>query len=317
MKPAQPLRVKDVNSPGRCRLCTAMQADKSVSVDKGLIPRISNSELASLSRPTLDTTSFAGEKAVTSEQRESVVSFTSATTAPKTKEEAVLKAMRSLEGLRHLVQMEKGKNIQHDVLATIKRPAPSPPQPESASPIHEKRQEIDEKKVDDRRSLGHGRAAGVEITVSPPGKADSERRDLWAYQELTRAVVVSVHQPALVEIKTAPISLEPESELFLQVHLKDADIHPVGAVTKTVLNVDETHASLTEASPARPRQAVRPTTLLVEGQALPGEDFASPLAELRDKILSSDRALLISSSEMVLMLGQRRSSFASGNCPEI
>ena len=52
----------------------------------------------------------------------------------------------------------------------------------------------------------------------------------------------------------------------------------------------------TERSPGRQRHAIRPATIVAEGKTFPGSDFIGPLAELRDRIMSSDRAFLFCGS---------------------
>jgi len=88
----------------------------------------------------------------------------SATPAPKTKEEAVLTTIRSLEGLRSSVQVEK-KQHQRDILANIKRPAPEPPHPRSLDLTVDAEKNTKGKKMDQMRSLGLNQVARVEVTA--------------------------------------------------------------------------------------------------------------------------------------------------------
>nr|XP_018262002.1 CAMK/CAMKL protein kinase [Kwoniella dejecticola CBS 10117]OBR84160.1 CAMK/CAMKL protein kinase [Kwoniella dejecticola CBS 10117] len=153
LKPARPLRVKDL----------ALIADKKV------VPRTSDSQLTNLSRPISASSqntnqallSHATSTATLKDKRVSILSSTS--TIPKSKEEAVLRTMRSLEGTRKLVhghaadKHEKAKAAE--ALAAIRRHAPEPPRPISLDALVE----LDSRKVDDRRSLGLERAVTVDI----------------------------------------------------------------------------------------------------------------------------------------------------------
>ena len=99
---------------------------------------------------------------------------TTSITALETREEAVNKAMRSLEGDRH-AHPERARPSQRDVLGTISRPAPSPPRPRSleaalSSPDVEK-------PVDPRRSLG--------LAYNPPGRLRSDVEGKVATSEVT------------------------------------------------------------------------------------------------------------------------------------
>ena len=78
--------------------------------------------------------------------RDSNLSMATTSTVALTKEEAVLKAMRRLEGKK-----KESESVKRDVLGSISRPAPSPPRPRSL----DSQIEVDVKKKEDhRRSLG-------------------------------------------------------------------------------------------------------------------------------------------------------------------
>ena len=64
----------------------------------------------------------------------------------------------------------------------------------------------------------------------------------------------------------------------------------------TIANVP---AIPTEPSPGRLRHAIRPATIVAEGKTFPGSDLVGPLAELRDRILSSDRESCFMAKERV------------------
>ena len=124
----------------------------------------SASQSVSFSRPTSsvpETTTLLGSK----DNRISNLSLSSTTTAPKSKEEAVLKTLRALEGAQHQAQNERHMSSHRDVLAAISRPAPSPP---TRAPAPEHR---DGPKVDIRKSLGLGHAA-------PSGEMNEEDEHL-------------------------------------------------------------------------------------------------------------------------------------------
>ena len=98
-------------------------------------------------------------------QRDSNLSLaTSTSTVVHTKEEAVLKAMRSLEGIRKT--KEKHRSKDRDVLSAISRPAPSPPRPRSL----DSQVSVDSNKDEQRRSLGVERTLGDVPEEQSPGK---------------------------------------------------------------------------------------------------------------------------------------------------
>ena len=78
------------------------------------------------------------------QKRASQRSLNSDGTAKGEKTDAVLKTMRSLEGMK----------AKRDVLATIKRPAPEPPRPESVASVQSVSSAGEHDKKDKRRSVG-------------------------------------------------------------------------------------------------------------------------------------------------------------------
>nr|XP_019045252.1 CAMK/CAMKL protein kinase [Kwoniella bestiolae CBS 10118]OCF24182.1 CAMK/CAMKL protein kinase [Kwoniella bestiolae CBS 10118] len=151
LKPAQPLRIKEL----------------SLIADKKVVPRTSNSNLTNLSRPS----SAAGQSTAqgvlfhatsTSTLKDKRVSALSTTsTVPKSKEEAVLKTMKSLEGTRKLVHAHDKAT---EAIAAIKRHAPEPPRPKSLdSAVELKKADSVSKKDEERRSLGVERAVLVDV----------------------------------------------------------------------------------------------------------------------------------------------------------
>lgn len=112
------------------------------------------------------TTSFASS-GLAADKRASGQSITSTTTVAKTKEEAVLKAMRSLEGLHPDASVERSK-VGHDVLSNIRRPAPEPPRPIRLDLARQSEVENTGRNIGERRSLGLGKI--VEIDIALPEK---------------------------------------------------------------------------------------------------------------------------------------------------
>ncbi|WVQ84397.1 hypothetical protein IAT38_006549 [Cryptococcus sp. DSM 104549] len=274
-KPAQPLRIKEL----------------SFIADKKVVPRTSNSQLSSLSRPgsaasgtskdlsrttstqTLKETSTAKELSrVTSTQtlkdkRVSALSGTSvatsatATAMPKTKEDAVLRTMRSLEGTRkHFSQAQKEK--AQEALAAIRRPAPSPPRPKSLDSAVETAGRKD--KVDERRSLG-----------------------------LDRAVLVKVKEEE-VDIKVKDGGHEVDAVIHFQ-HEKKAEAAKAPPISPPRAQRSRASRMPTPSPQKSRRQGIRPHAELnaATGKVFPASDDESPLAELRDKILVSDQEKLV------------------------
>ncbi len=139
-----------------------------------MIRRISSARFAELGQPVSTHDSSATGSTEMLQALNERSSTLSSGTAPKTKEEAALKTMRSLEGVRHSSQLEKAKGNHRDVLSAITRPAPDPPRPQSLNPA----QDSTAKRDDQRRSLGlrqmalvEVREEDVQVRVTSPGKA--------------------------------------------------------------------------------------------------------------------------------------------------
>nr|XP_019003885.1 CAMK/CAMKL protein kinase [Kwoniella mangroviensis CBS 8507]OCF67346.1 CAMK/CAMKL protein kinase [Kwoniella mangroviensis CBS 8507] len=153
LKPAQPLRIKEL----------------SLIADKKVVPRTSNSNLTNFSRPTSSTSqnttqgvlSHAVSTSTIKDKRVSAISTTSP--VPKSKEEAVLKTMKSLEGTRKLVHAHTHDKAA-EAIAAVKRHAPEPPRPKSLdSAVELKKADSVSRKEDERRSLGVERAVLVDV----------------------------------------------------------------------------------------------------------------------------------------------------------
>ncbi|OCF43528.1 CAMK/CAMKL protein kinase [Kwoniella heveanensis CBS 569] len=149
VKAAQPLRIKEL----------------SLVADKKVVPRTSNSQLTNLSRPNSAASGNTATGAVLSHSssmatlKDKRVSVLSSSSAPKSKEETVLRTMRSLEGTRKLIHAHNEKKEKAtEALAAVKRAAPEPPRPRSLDSVVER-----SKKEEERRSLGLDRAVLVEI----------------------------------------------------------------------------------------------------------------------------------------------------------
>ncbi|KAK8858890.1 hypothetical protein IAR55_003121 [Kwoniella newhampshirensis] len=259
LKPAQPLRLKEL----------------AVAADKKITPRTSHSQLATLARSNSgasSTTFMTKELSHTTssstlkDKRVSVLSSTS--TVPKTKDEAVLKTMRSLEGTKkahqyHQDHGQKEKEKVHDALAAVKRPAPEPPRPKSLD-------------------------SAVEITNSKE-KKEEQRRSLG----LERAVLVEVKEEEIdIKIK------EGDKEVDAVVHFHESKTEK--PTTAPLTSPPRANRSSTQGLPTPSPQKVRRRGPLphaeldmVTGKIFPASDEESPLAELREKIVVSDREKLV------------------------
>ena len=132
------------------------------------MPRTSGGEAKTLTRTTSSHAMATAFKAGES-QRISTISTTSTTIGTKSKEQAVLKTMRSLEGTRRF-----GQPKSRDVLGAIKRPAPSPPRPKSLDSQLEVEKKQD--KEEHRRSLGIERHLEA-LREESPAKGDVTEED--------------------------------------------------------------------------------------------------------------------------------------------
>lgn len=136
-KNAQPLRIKE--------LSVIHQAKPGLRVSGAEAPSLSRATSANSLTTTTASIDTLKAKSI-ADHRVSAISTTS-TIPVKSKEEAVLKTMRSLEGTRRIERIKS-----RDVLGAIKRPAPSPPRPRSLD--NQVESEMQKIKDDQRRSLG-------------------------------------------------------------------------------------------------------------------------------------------------------------------
>jgi len=217
------------------------------------MPRTSGGEAKTLNRTT-STHAMASAFKAGETQRESAISTTSTSTVgPKSKEEAVLKTMRSLEGVP---RVERVRSI--DVLSTIKRPAPSPPRPKSLDSQleHESRQNKEEQ----RRSLGIDRHLEALREESPAKESASEQKGTFpSYRD--EPLLMTVRESSGRRTITSPPRSTPKKGV--------ANGAPV-------------------ASPPRPRINTRPTEVVRDGRAFPTGEPSSPLAAFRQRIVSMD-----------------------------
>ncbi|WVQ96253.1 hypothetical protein IAU59_003357 [Kwoniella sp. CBS 9459] len=245
VKAAQPLRIKEL----------------SLIADKKVVPRTSNSQLTNLSRPNSGASGNTADGAMLSHSssmatlKDKRVSALSASSAPKSKEEAVLRTMRSLEGTRKLIhsQAEK-KEKAAEALASVRRAAPEPPRPRSLDSAVEK-----SKKEDERRSLG-----------------------------LDRAVLVEINEEE-VDITVKEGNKEVDTVIHFHDHKAE---HPNEAVYPTSpprAQQSSAHRMPTP-SPQKVRRARKAHAELdvLRNKVLPASDDEAPLAELREKITVSD-----------------------------
>ncbi|WVQ73507.1 hypothetical protein IAR50_003079 [Cryptococcus sp. DSM 104548] len=232
-----------------------------VFADKKAVPRTSNSQLTILSRPN---SAASGTKEVSrttssrtlKDKRASAQSFVSGN-----KEDAVLRTMRSLEGTRKLFTAQQKEKAQ-EALATIKRPAPSPPRPKSLDSAVEK-----EKKVDERRSLG-----------------------------IDRALQGVMEEDVDVKVKEGGVEVDVDVHIDHQKETKGEKVErreaPMSPPRQKISNA----ARMPTPSPQKfRRQNIRPHAELdaTTGRVFPASDDESPLSELRDKIIVSDQEKLV------------------------
>ncbi|ODN74147.1 hypothetical protein L202_07598 [Cryptococcus amylolentus CBS 6039] len=241
-KPAQALKVKE----------------HTVFTDKKVVPRTSNSQLTNLSRPNSAASGAKELSRATSSQtlkdkRASGQSFVSGN-----KEDAVLRTMRSLEGTRKLFTSQQKEKAQ-EALASIKRPAPSPPRPKSLDSAVEK-----EKKIDERRSLGIDRA------LLPGVKKED------------------------VDVKVKEGGIEVDVHIHHQekekkVAQKEPPMSPPRAQISNASRMPTPSPQKSRRQNIRPHAELDATT----GKIFPASDDESPLSELRDKIIVSDQEKLV------------------------
>ncbi|WRT68102.1 uncharacterized protein IL334_005077 [Kwoniella shivajii] len=248
LRPAQPLRIKEL----------------SLIADKKVVPRISNSHLTNLSRPSSATSqctahaviSHSSSSATIKDKRVSILSSTS--TVPKSKEEAVLKTMRSLEGTRKLVHGHDKKDKACEALAAVKRQAPEPPRPKSLDSVVQ----LQSKKDDERRSLGIDRAVLVEVK--------EDEVDITV-KEGGREVDTVVHFNERSKVDRSSVPAVPMSPPRAQ--RSSANRIPTPSPQKVRRTGRIPHAEMDT----------------VRGKMFPASDDESPLAELREKIVTSDQ----------------------------
>lgn len=192
------------------------------------------------------------------DHRTSGISIVSTSTVPvKTKEEAVLKTMRSLEGTRKIQRVKS-----RDVLGAIKRPAPSPPRPRSLDSQMET--DTRKSKEEQRRSLGIERRLEDLQEESPARNEvpDAGESSFWHVKRCHQADI-----PVRESAKQRTITSPPRKSPAKSVRVPSV------------------------ASPPRPRINTRPTEVVKAGKPFPNgiwDEPASPLTELRQKILSID-----------------------------
>nr|XP_019013084.1 CAMK/CAMKL protein kinase [Kwoniella pini CBS 10737]OCF51865.1 CAMK/CAMKL protein kinase [Kwoniella pini CBS 10737] len=232
-KPAQPLRIKEL----------------SLIADKKVVPRTSNSNLTNLSRPA-SATSHNTRQAVlssstsTSTLKENRISVLSASsTVPKSKEEAVLRTMRSLEGTRKIVHTHGNdkKEKAAEAIAAIKRHAPEPPRSKSLASADD----LTHQKEDERRILGLERAVLVDV----------------------REEEVDIKHDQARPMRTAEPMSPPRDKR------SSANRQPTPSPQKTRRTGRKAEAEMDT----------------LRGKVFPASDDESPLSELRDKILVSDK----------------------------
>lgn len=142
----------------------------SYSDIKRVMPRASASQISDLAGSSA--TSKGDRIHSKADHRVSAVSAVSSSGAPaRDKEHAVCRTMRSLEGTRRIPDKPK-KDVRdskdRDVLGAIKRPAPSPPRPQSLDSSLQ--QDRKTNKAEQRRSLGADKHL-AEVTEESPIKA--------------------------------------------------------------------------------------------------------------------------------------------------
>ncbi|WWD18784.1 hypothetical protein CI109_103239 [Kwoniella shandongensis] len=252
LKPAQPLRMKEL----------------AVTAGKKVAPRTSDSQLTSLSRPTSASCgkdlTHSTSTSTLKDKRVSVLSSTS--TAPKSKDDAVIKTMRSLEGVKKLHQhhhKEKDEKV-HDALAAVKRHAPEPPRPKSLDSAVEL-EKSKEQKDEQRRSLGLERAVLVEVKEE---EVDIKVRE---GDKEVDTVVHFHHEQKTGHQQAAPPMSPPRTQR------SSAQAIPTPSPQKTRRHGPRPHAELN----------------VITGKIFPASDEESPLAELREKILMSDQEKLV------------------------
>ncbi|WVF68723.1 hypothetical protein IAT40_003495 [Kwoniella sp. CBS 6097] len=245
VKAGQPLRIKE----------------PSLVADKKVVPRTSNSQLTNLSRPNSSASGNTANGAVISHSssmatlKDKRVSALSAGSAPKSKEEAVLRTMRSLEGTRKLIHTHAEKKEKAtEALAAVKRAAPEPPRARSLDSAVEK-----SKKEDERRSLG-----------------------------LDRAVLVEINEEEL-DIKVK----EGNKEVDTVVHFHERKVQPPNKPVDPISPPRAQRSAaqrMPTPSPQKIRRARKAHAELdaLRNKVLPASDDESPLAELREKITVSD-----------------------------
>ena len=223
---------------------------------------------------------------------------TSTSTAVYTKEEAVLKAMRTLEGVRRPKDKSASKD-KRNVLGAISRPAPSPPRPRSL----DSQVEVTESKRKDeqRRSLGIDRTLMDVVEESPVRKTTFEvegsessllfhsfQRANWLMTgsdvHLKIAESARPQSPARADIsQTTSPARQPTTPTRSSPSRKPTPFS-IGTPTKSPLrNAVIVFASTgnspqrppSMASPPRPRLATKPTDVIATGRPFPADTAGS------------------------------------------
>ncbi|ORX37068.1 hypothetical protein BD324DRAFT_424119 [Kockovaella imperatae] len=237
---------------------------------------------------------------------------TSTSTAVYTKEDAVQKTMRRLEGKKKADVSEFG--AKRDVLGSISRPAPSPPRPRS---LDSQLEAVTESKKDDhRRSLGIEKRL-LDVLEESPVKIVSE----IVAETLTKSSPAEVlpQSPARADTSQTASPAKPLTPTRPSGFRKPTPFPGDGTPTKRILSSPlrdgvkssqvspKTKRDISVASPPRPRMATRPTEVLADGRPFPAgttgpidslpfpvlpmpvdDGRQSPMTELRERILSDD-----------------------------
>ncbi|RXK36260.1 CAMK/CAMKL protein kinase [Tremella mesenterica] len=213
--------------------------------EKRLSPRTSQPQLtavrpASAASDARATPELRDSKDTTVAQlshRVSAMSLASSASGAKTKEEAVLRTMRSLEGI-------KKKPSQRDLLSKIGRPAPEPPRPRSMDSIPEEGKKKSLSVVPERHSVP------IDMLINPLPKIELKHDGTVPNASVPTSPPRKVHSPGKVAG-----------------HAQSPVRHQVNA----------------------PRPADAVALQRQSGITFPKPDFDSPLAELRERILTDDQ----------------------------
>lgn len=230
---------------------------------KRVMPRASASQISDLVGSSA--TSKGDRIHSKADHRVSAVSAVSSSGAPaRDKEHAVLRTMRSLEGTRRIPDKPK-KDVRdskdRDVLGAIKRPAPSPPRPQSLDSSLQ--QDKKTNKAEQRRSLGADKHL-AEVTEESPIKA-VPAPGKW-----------SILDDGPIEADSASVvDAQPKEST------PKKQKSPAGKIHQRQPSIP---------SPPRVRMATRPTAVAagITDRQLCSGPVESPMAELRERIMNMD-----------------------------